>query len=164
MSKKSTKQPVENKIFISYSEFREGGEVIDPENEWPSYEPTYINVSFNGYKSEHTNDFASSHWFDSLDVTSDVAKLVKDGTPLFLVVARYSDGDTFSSTNGYWQILHITANGDEAHRIEKVLDKSGGKTIPAECNMETYDCWSHNYFGGWQRAEVHTIRCLDKKS
>ena len=164
MSKKSTKpKPVENKIFISYSESREGGDVIDPECSWPSYEPTYIHVSFNGYKPEHVNDFTSP-WLDSFDVTDEVFALVKTGVHLHLVLARYNDGDTFGSTNGYWKILHITADSNEAHRIEKILDDSNGKTIPSECNIETYNYWSRNYFGGWERAEVRTIRCLDNKS
>lgn len=155
--------PESNKIFISYYESREGGEAIDPECSWPSYEPAYIDVSFDGYKSEHVNDF-SGRWLDSFDVTDEVFALAKTGVDLHLVVARYSDGDTFSSTNGYWKILHITADSDEAYRIEKILDDSNGNTIPSECNMVTYNYWSHNYFGGWERAEVRTIRCLDKKS
>ena len=108
MSKKTKPNPIKHKIFISYSESREGGDVIDPENSWPSYEPTYIDVSFNGYKSEHVNDFTSP-WLDSFDVTDEVFALVKTGVDLHLVVARYSDGDTFGSTNGYWKISRLTA-------------------------------------------------------
>lgn len=92
-------------LSLAYTEIRTGGQVIDPHCAWPSYETAYISVSF-----DSLSRLDKHMWNHEVDVTEDVY----NSDEVYMTVHYYSDGDTFSSTEGYWEILGIYKTYQEA--------------------------------------------------
>lgn len=148
-----------SQIYIKYNETREGGEALDS-GEWSDRADENIDVDFLGYKAVHENSFSDSQWLDSFDVPESIVVAMSVKLPIHLVVVRYSDGDTFGHTYGYWQIVHFTTSYAEASLINDSIQQAGGRLSP-ECNGNAYDSWTGSYFGRFQHTEIHSISFIE---
>lgn len=72
---------------------------------------------------------------------------------LHLVVVRYSDGGTFSTTTGYWSIQRVTTSLKDAMSVVEKIETNnwgGDRWLP----------WN-GYFSGLESVDVHTLDVVE---
>lgn len=109
-----------NTLYINYSEGRSGGELCEGEENGPyaSHEPIWTTFQINGIYTPETWD--NSNWYKEeiqVDFTPNV------GMPVYVVIVRYSSGNTFGRVNGCWCIEGVYTSIEEAENIKsKIYD------------------------------------------
>lgn len=86
-------------IFIEYDENTTGGERLS-DDEWSDRAPKIITTSFKYASTRELN--GSSNW--SKEVSDDV---YNNANNIVMVVVKYTDGDTFGYTSGYWDVVTV---------------------------------------------------------
>ena len=157
MAKAKKVKPVKEettRLWVAYRQHRSGGDVCagDEDSAWPSYEDTFIETSFRGvYVGEDRP--AEITWQDdaeSFEVPkAGFEKVARD--KVYVVVARYGDGDTFSHSNGNIHIGGVFGTYDAAKReIEALKSKEKGDySVP----------WN-GYFNSLDTLEVEILPIL----
>lgn len=100
-----------NKLYLIYSSYSEGGE-ISPGNEGkkhPEYEDTYVYFTPQKLVTEYP-DIMSVETIDTY-----FNPMV--GDKVYLVIVRYSTGDTFGTTFGEWKIIGIFKTETESELV-----------------------------------------------
>lgn len=106
------------RIYIEYSEFDSGGEICagQENEEWPSYEPTYITFELkNIYKTY-------KDWW--LKEIRDLPFIPKVGDKLYIIIVRYTTGGTFGYTIGAWHIEGVYKTPKEAINIKTQIENN----------------------------------------
>ena len=149
-----------NTLYLKYHSYSEGGEPINPDDEWPDYEivyksftPTSLHLSQQG-------------WQENIEtlVEPEIGKRV------YVMVVRYGDGDTFGHSDGNWQVIGAFDNEKEVYAIKKAIERSG--ELDKEDSYDTaYDCvtaafkpsgisvhpaWI-GYFNSLESVEIHKM-------
>jgi hypothetical protein len=137
------------KLWFRYHETRSGGEVCEgQENDsWPSYEYEYIDFLPVGLYKDHP-DYTFCHGLMNDEVNGEFER----GDDAYIVIARYSDGDTFTHTNGYWVIIGVYKTADEAHDVSESINRreyDGMRHLP----------W-HGYFSSFENVDTHYMKVL----
>ncbi len=125
------------KYFLQYREYRTGGELCEGEDtsdQFASYEDTDIQLDL-GFVADDRKK-TTSWCIQEFEVDK------KLGKTCFLLVARYSSGDTFGRTSGHFDFLGLFATKKEAEEVILNTDKSQ---------------WS-DYFGGFQFFEITELQ------
>jgi len=108
----------ENKqdYWVSYSSYREYEEIPDylKDDDWYRGNCTVITEFNKIYATRPTNCYYR------LDVVQGPKNLKTQG---HLVVATYTDGDTFGSTSGQTELLEIFASHEEAEHFITTVDR-----------------------------------------
>ena len=120
------------KVYLTYVERRSGGDPIDP-GRYSCREDEYIDFEMTGLFYGEPADEAI--WVETIEVDFDPKKFL--GKVLYVVIVRYSDGDTFGTTDGHWKVIGAYKTSKEASEIAKQIDT--GK-FPG-----TYHCWEGHF-------------------
>lgn len=133
-------------LYVHYSETEETHETTD-------YINHCINVDFKYLSRTQPIGFSYSNSPEPVVVPVELAK--KDR--LYLVVHRYSDGGTFGSTSGCWQVLTITDDGDRATWVAN--NRSEWSKTDEGRHVFVY---GSGYFGRHEGDEVHMLEVKDR--
>lgn len=141
--KKKQKQP-EFRLYIDYSEYITGGEAIG-DGPFCDHEDEYREVYLNGvYRSMDSPK--APFFYDSKEVAEETFK--KD--TVYLVVVRYTTGNTFGTIHGAWHIEGIYPDAAQAAiACRKIEDGT----------YQGYKPWD----GYFERLENVDIRQFDVK-
>lgn len=134
------------KLYLTYSENHSGGGIRDgQENDsWPDYNDSYIDFTPVEMSTSRKDNMYPHGLLDS-EIFGDF----EPGDLGHLVINRYSDGDSFSFTSGYWQIAGFFKDGKEAIEVKKSIEEKRYKG-----NLYIYD---GGYFGRPEGVEIHTM-------
>jgi len=140
MAKKSKKEEG-YEIYLTYEEGRSGGEVRAgyEDADWPNYENKYIDFSLIG--AWRTS--ADKSWVETVTVDFDPVKSDK----VYVVVVRYSTGNTFGKTCGDWHIEGAYSNLEIAEKIAKTI---------IDDTYKGYKPWS----GFFESLEDVSVECM----
>jgi hypothetical protein len=81
---------------------------------------------------------------------------------VFLVVTRYSTGDTFGHSEGNWHISGAFGTADEAYELVKHLDSDGNPQLNSWSENGAWDPkreykpWD-GYFECYENSDVHVL-------
>lgn len=130
---------ISSRVFIEYNEDKNGGELKEPDNQWSSRTETNIDVKFiRAHKEQPKLRF----FYDSVEVDERYLQL----DALYLIVVRYSTGNTFGHTEGAWHIVNVAPTYKTAELIlEEALESKTG-----------YKPWE-GYFERFTSSEIHKL-------
>lgn len=137
---------MKNYIYVSYSEYSEGGEICEGEenDDWPSYEDTQKHVTLESFSTKQPK----TPYVEMVKVPfTPVA-----GRKYYAVDVRYTDCGTFASTHGYMCIPEIFESRLKAEVAAKKIRQ--GTYMPEQ----RYHPWT-GYFGGLDSVEVIPFEC-----
>jgi len=128
------------KIYVNYSESRHGGEVCagQEEDRWPNYKPVMVDFRVGVCTQE-----ATGCYYDTVETDFEPTH----GETLFVVVVRYSDGNTFGQVNGLGSIQGVFRTAEEAHKL--------AEQFPERQGIQGYKLWE-GYFSAFESADVVT--------
>lgn len=127
-------------LYIFYYEYRTGGDKIHPDEEWSSREDEEIELELERCSFDVS-------WIDNIQVPEEY----RNADYLFLVVARYSDGNTFGRTNGHYYFCKAFDNIESAKQYNPNIE------VPKENKW----CPWNGYFGSkMARKEIY---CFNMK-
>ena len=151
--KKQSPKPEPKRLYLKYDESRSGGGICESqENEsWPYRNHEYIEVSFT---SLHRNPPEGQFFYDSFEVSDELY----NADQVYMAVVRYTDGDTFGHTCGYWSVEGIFGSRREAERLLTKLEEDAGKPF----TLGKYTKAWHGYFTRFERTQIETIEVLEK--
>lgn len=134
-------------LWFKYNETRSGGGICEgQENDsWPSYEDEYIDFSPVGLYKERP-DLVYAHGLLSDEVNGEFER----GDDAYLVIVRYGNGNTFSSSNGNWYLVGVYKTADEAHKAQKSVEDGTSK--------HKY-VWT-GYFESFESVDTHYMKVL----
>jgi hypothetical protein len=156
--KKKTKEPY--KIYISYEESRTGGAPIG-DGPYCNHEDSYIEFKITDVFTKPGN------WNETLEVGFIPEHYA--GTEIYILVVRYSTGDTFSHTEGAWKIVNAYTDSSLAETIgedikkhahwydSREYDKTSKKykqLEPTSANLPEYRPWE-GYFDTFTSTEIY---------
>lgn len=139
-------------LYIVYDDYVTGGEICPgmENDEWPSFEPQ--NHDFR-LKSAHHRQNSSEK-----DLPWERSKFELDFNPkdkyLYIVLVRYGDGDTFSSSNGLGHIEAVCEYQGQAHKIAEQIKNKSYKS------PNGYIVWD-SYFGGLEDVSVISLLTIE---
>jgi hypothetical protein len=136
-------------MILCYKERTYGGE-ISPGQEgdsWPSHEDEIIEIDL---LSLHRPDSKSKKLsYDRETVYADFNPSKVDQA--YLVMVRYSDGDTFGHSSGHMYVEGVYKSKKKADKVAKSIEKD---------TYKGYKAWS-SYFGGLESVEVVNMSVED---
>lgn len=142
--------PEPSVAWITYSETCIGGEAEDPTDRWTSHADAYREVIFEGlYKNKPEHRFFCH--------SKEIDPALLDLDTVYMVVARYYDGDTFGRTYGHWHIYSFRATEEEARKDEEEIRNS----VNEENTYKNYRPWL-GYFSGLEDVEIHCMPFEEK--
>lgn len=148
-NKKTHPNKIKNELYITYTSYASGGEICEgqEDDEWPCYEDAEIEFSITScYMSDENID-----WYETINIDFNP----KPNQNVFIVTVRYSTGDTFSRTNGQWEIITATQTEQEARQLQEQIEND-------EYESEYgYLPWE-GYFEYLQRIEITPISVKEK--
>lgn len=139
-----------DEIYLIYREAHSGGEKEDPSDKWSTrtdqvieFYPEKLTTTKGSFQETIPVDFKASDFV---------------GKPLWMVVIRYSSGDTFGRSTGNWTILgaytdqktaellaSLVIDHDKAMRTSYRYSKEG--MLVVKNANETFDLKSRKYLG-----------------
>jgi hypothetical protein len=128
-------------LYVEIDVETSGGEPDDPDAAWPTYSDKIHSISVNKGTFHRGNSFWPS---DSIQVPGGFDQFEK----LYLSIVRYSDGDTFGSSQGLHKICFVATTYQDAKRYDPLTMWTGHKF------------WQ-GYFGGYECTEVYKIDIVD---
>jgi hypothetical protein len=132
------------KIYVAYdSPYESGGEICEGEQDedFPNHETSYYGFNLKGVYLEPRVGRDYNRAFDcDLSV----------GDKAYIVVVRYSDGDTFSHSSGHAEIAGVFSNEQDANNLKKKIEK---EDEGLNKDFNDYKPWD-NYFGGLESVTV----------
>lgn len=150
---KKKQAPEPKRLYLVYDETRSGGNICEGEedSDWPNRDPEYIEVSFTAlYRNPPENRF----FYDSFEVSEEVY----NAEQVYMAVVRYSDGDTFGYTSGYWSVEGIFSSQSEAEKLLSKLDNEASQPF----TMGKYTKAWHGYFGSFEGTQVEFLTVQEK--
>lgn len=148
----------ENKVFLEYEFYREGGEALSNEP-YSSREDAHI--TFNP-RCVHLDDKNYKRFIDSVSVDF----MPNHGDTVWSVVVRYTTGNTFGTTYGDYVIIGIYDDADKASEVCKAIEDDDRKhekkygTLKLPINSPNYsggEAWK-GYFERFEHVEVEGLR------
>jgi hypothetical protein len=144
------------KLRLVASESRE--EISDtrtPGEPYSGYCESEIHLNIRGLRHEGMHEAKDGHFSLAPDFV-DVPFEVDIGDYLYLVVVRYSDGDTFGQTSGHWTLAGAFKKKKEAQDLRTaILDKEWPPASPKR--NATYCIPWDRFFGGLETVEIEEV-------
>lgn len=128
-------------LYMRYTEYREGGD-RDSDEPYTVAEPEYVDFHPVSLSLAKDNDYYVEH------IKCD--ETVNLGDVVFLVVARYSDGDSFSTVHGKWYIAEVTKNANKAMQMKKFIEDNKDEY----CEQGCYYPW-YGYFSSLESVDIY---------
>lgn len=145
-------------LYLCYTEHRSGGEATNPEEEFSSREPEYIEFTplscyhFMVSESAFLNKLFCE--YSNADYRHHKIEFDPKGyDSLYAVIVRYTTGDTFGSTYGAWEVASLVLTRKEAEKIKKDIEKETGDYDP---NLKGYHPWN-GYFESLEGVGIHKL-------
>lgn len=104
-----------NTLYLKYHSSAEGGEPINSDDKWPDYHTVYKSFT---PTSLHISQQSWQETIETL-VEPEVGKRV------YVMVVRYSDGDTFGHSEGNWGVIGAFDNEKEVYMLKKAIEYFG---------------------------------------
>ena len=138
-------------VYLTYTEYREGGGAEDPDDRWSSR--TDENIDWNLTGCYLTNKSWPTYT-ERVEVDFDVQL----GDGIWVVYVRYGTGDSFGHTNGAWTIIGVYKNQNEAAKIAEQIN------LKTYVSPSGYLVWD-GYFESFECCEVEgfIVRVLISK-
>src|SRR5574342_1351554 len=130
-------------LYLTYQEWREGGDIIDPSDRWSDREPEHINFVPTGLLVERNNAGIFPQGLMEDEVFGEFSR----GDIGYTVIVRYETGDTFGYSTGNWYLVGVYKNLDEAFEIKEKIQNA---------TYEGYKPWI-GYFERFESVEIHTL-------
>lgn len=113
----------EYKLYILSTTTEEGGELCEGEEDVPyaSHEPTYRMTTFD---TAHGSQPADRMFYDTLEVSKTLYEELMKCEKVFVSAIFYSDGDTFGTTDGYYEITGVSSTKEDAAAANKAALES----------------------------------------
>ena len=106
-------------LYIVYEEHKTGGELLSDE---PYSDRTDTDIDFSIISVHHRQKFSEEKLpWKREKVELDFDPSTKD--EIYIVVVRYSDGDTFGHIEGCWEIVEVCDNIDKAYEIANNIEE-----------------------------------------
>lgn len=117
-------------LYLQYETTDSGGDIAEgQENEdFPDRDPRYITFTPEGIYLKELK------WGEKLETTETVSK----GDRVYLVVVRYSSGDTFGQSFGHWSCVLVTKNRPKAEKCAEDIEWSATMKFNYYCTEEDY--------------------------
>jgi len=141
--KQAKPEPEPNCVYMTYAEDREGGEICEGEE----------NLSYPCHEDEDTTFdptglyLNAPAWSETVEVDFDPSSYL--GQEIYVIVVRYSTGDTFGRRNGAWTVIGAYVNEEQVVKIEKSIEDGS-------YNKGHYVPWK-GYFESFERIERHVF-------
>lgn len=144
-TKKTKRIKVEYKVYLLYDEDTHGGGVCtgDENSDWPNYEDEHNTFTPKGLRLK------TPDWSETIEVDFDPSGF----DHLYIVVVRYSSGNTFGNTFGHWHIEGAYQTFEKAEKVETAIKKGTGKYKEGEGH---YHPWE-GYFESLEGASVERM-------
>lgn len=104
-------------LYLTYDESRSGGE-YESDEPYSSRAPTIINFS---PRKLYLEESSVPGWLKETVTSEDD---FQRGDTAYVVYVRYSDGDTFGYTSGYWEILGTFKDANKASALTKAINNN----------------------------------------
>jgi hypothetical protein len=163
--RKKKEEPKKPELILTYTEHHTGGSPLDYDDEWSSCEPERIEWSpDNIYIDEpikKAREKTKTWNVECLECNEEV----KPGDTLYLVIVRYSTGNTFTNISGAWHIAEVLKDREKAYEIEKQIwqdynlyknHRYDHKKLKKESVYSGYKPWS-GYFEDLESVEVESF-------
>lgn len=127
-------------LVLHYKENVSGGEICEGQenSDWPDHEDSYVEFELLFISNINSNNYSGQYDIIYCDFNhSDIDKV-------YLVVVRYTDGDTFGTTRGNWYIESACKTEEEALKIGESIEDGSYKG---------YKPWE-GFFSGFESVEV----------
>lgn len=142
-------------FMVDVREHVSGGGISEGEEDlrWPSYDPSHIDADIVGvyHGKESYTGFHAHQVESSQDIAEDVEYV-------YLVICRYTDGDTFSTTYGNWHVSDVLETREEAEELADVLSKAHYRQSPPKYSVtwrgNPYTLVGAGYFEHLESIEV----------
>jgi hypothetical protein len=140
------------RLYVKSSFEESGGAVREGEedSDWPSYEDTYRTTTFE--RASFTNH---DSYYDTVEVKDEL----KTCSKVYLVVVRYGDGGTFSSTIGYTEIIGGYATEEEARifkAAEEEMVKANDQSLFGPGGFKPW----FGYFGSFESCDIEELEIV----
>jgi hypothetical protein len=138
-------------LYVIYDEeFESGGEICagDENSDWPNYETVYYGFKMYGVFKNLPKCSYRSALFDSE---------LEPGNKAYVVVVRYSDGDTFSSSSGHAHIAGVFSSLKEAEKLKKEI-KDQDEELPRQYDNNP---WT-GYFNSLEEVRIERIEVEER--
>lgn len=134
------------KLYLTYEETSTGGEPRDPSDRWTDYTTEHRIFEMKQLFLDRPEDWE----VEEVEVSGH--SLVNHGDVLFVVLVRYSTGDTFTDVRGCWNIPIICTDKVKAANIVESI-KNGSYLL------DKYHPWV-GYFETLESVDVHPMVVL----
>jgi len=132
--------PKKNEIYLTYEEDRKGGLPLSDEP-WSDREDEEIEFSV----KEVFASIDNLNWVETIEVDFNPVDFIdKD---IFVIVVRYSTGDTFGQTSGSWYVEGAYTTIEKTDKIVKSINDD---------KYKGYKPWS-GYFERFSHVEIHKM-------
>lgn len=147
--------PPQKCLYLGYKSSSTGG-VRESDEPFSCRSPTYVSVTFTSLSRESATFFGHNIY---------VTDEVYDAKEVYLVVVRYSDGDSFGTSYGNWTVWAATASEDEALKIAASIEdgslvreaEAGRKKNPKDPKVWVSIPWD-GHFSSLEGVEIHSFR------
>lgn len=146
------------KIYVTYEESSSGGEDLDPEAKWSDRADTIIEYNLTGASLIKPD----SWYFQEFELD-----YIEKPVDVFVVLVRYSDGDTFGQSLGHGHIDGVYLTKEEAQTAVKLIEedelsfqnKIGGPYISSSLRGGPYKHkpWK-SYFAGFESVQCYVMK------
>lgn len=130
-------------LYLDYEERQYGGDIIDPSDHWSDREDAYVEFYPRRLLKNRNNAGVFPHGLMKDEVHGEFN--IND--PAFMIVVRYTTGDTFGRTCGYWHIEGVYTSRDFAEAIKRTIENG---------TYNGYNPWV-GYFERLENVEIHAM-------
>lgn len=144
MKKSEVPKIPEYNVFVTYEESRSGGEP-DSDEKWCSYSDVHVDYRITGAFKNKTSSswYQESFYLENLNLVD-----------VYIVLVRYSSGDTFGRSFGNGHIVGVYGTQDEAQLI---VDQIEANTYTGQ---NGYVPWK-GYFERFEYVDLIVTRLKD---
>lgn len=145
--------PKAGEIYLTYNEYRSGGEPDDPSDRWTSHADEIIEFHPTGLFTQKCS------FQETLSVPFVPSEHVDK--PIYVVVVRYYDGSTFGRICGLWKVVGAFTDNDGVKAALKAVNEGKNSQEVAE-RIAPFVCEDYfgawfGYFSGFEGVEVHEL-------
>ena len=142
-------------LYINVKETSTGGEPESNES-YCQHSDIIKNVKFiSVFKTIPDDCFWTPNSFE-------VSEEVYNSEKIYLVIVRYSDGGSFGSTRGNWDIFKAFTDVEDALKMSQSINRKTLKKDYPEYSKTLYFPWE-GYFCSLEDVEVHCFNVLETK-
>lgn len=137
-------------ILISYeARGRDNSPPASPEEQFPEWRSETDLTVFGAYTNR---DKLVMPWVETMVTKEEIKPL----DTVYVVVVRYSDGDTFGSSSGNYDFRLVTRIPELAVKTRLAIENGTYKDTKNEWESPGHYRWQH-YFASLEHVEIHKL-------